>query len=68
MTSTLAHQISATFDTTSNTENYINWRVRDINGSLQEVLKIHADKNIESFGNINTNSISIQGTNLETTL
>ena len=56
MTSTLAHQILATIDTTSNTENYINWRIRDINGSLQEVLQIRADKIIESFANINTNS------------
>ena len=68
MTSTLAYKISAKFDSTSNVENYMNWRVRDTNGSLQEVVDIRSDKSIESFGNINTNSISIQGTDLQTTL
>jgi hypothetical protein len=68
MTSTLAHQISAKFDSTNNDQNYISWRLRDTSGSLQETLKIRADKSLECFGNINTNSISIQGTDLQTTL
>ena len=39
-----------------------------MNGSLQEVPKVRADKSIESYGNINTNSISIQGTDVQAQL
>ena len=63
MTSTLAHQISAKFDTSADNQNYISWRLRDTNGSLQEVIKISADKKLECLG-----SISIQGNDLQTTL
>ena len=68
MTSTLAHQISAKFDSSVDDQNYISWRLRKANGSLQEVMKIRADKSLECLGNINANSISIQGNDLQTTL
>ena len=39
ITSTMAHQISARFDNTSNTNNYIRWYVRDANGTLQNAFQ-----------------------------
>ena len=48
----MAHQISARFDNTSDTNNYIRWYLRDTNGSLQNAMQIRADKGMNIYGNL----------------
>ena len=44
MTSTMAHQLSASFNTSSNVSNYLRWYIRNTNGTLQNAMQIKANK------------------------
>ena len=52
LTSTMAHQVSASYGSSSDTSNYIRWYVRDTNGSTQKACQVRGDKGMNIHGNL----------------
>ena len=52
MTSTMAHQLSASVSTSSNTSNYLRWYIRNTNETLQNAMQIKADKGMNVHSNL----------------